>query len=64
MAKELGADKIFKVTSRDPLENAKAIEEIMGEMPDITIECSGAAPSIQTAIYVRTVHTYIILMNI
>ena len=41
MAKELGADKIFKVTSRDPLENAKAIEEIMGEMPDITIECSG-----------------------
>jgi len=64
MAKELGADKIFKVTSRDPLENAKAIEEIMGEMPDITIECSGAAPSIQTAIYATKSGGVVVLVGL
>ena len=51
-AKEMGADFPLKVTSRDPREMALIIEEEMGESPDVTIECSGATPSIQTAIYV------------
>ena len=53
-AKQLGADNPLKVMSKDPKEMAVKIEELMGEQPDITIECSGATPSIQTAIYVSS----------
>jgi len=51
MAKLMGADHTFKITSRDTIKTAEQIEETMGCKPDITIECSGAAPSLQTAIY-------------
>ena len=52
IAKQMGADFILKVTSKVPQESANQIEDLMGEQPDVTIECSGATPSIQTAIYV------------
>ncbi|OWF40804.1 sorbitol dehydrogenase-like [Mizuhopecten yessoensis] len=51
VAKTLGATYTLKVTSRDPQEVAKQVENIMGDKAEITIECSGATPSIQTAIY-------------
>ncbi|KAK7486799.1 hypothetical protein BaRGS_00021946 [Batillaria attramentaria] len=50
-AKTMGADGVIKVTSRDPKETAAQVEEVLGEKADITIECSGAPPSIRTAIY-------------
>ncbi|XP_069137225.1 sorbitol dehydrogenase-like isoform X2 [Argopecten irradians] len=50
-AKKLGATYTVKVTSRDPEEVARQVENIMGDMAEITIECSGATPCVQTAIY-------------
>ena len=52
MAKAVGADYTVLVKSRDSQEVARQIAEVMGQKPEITIECSGAPPSIQTAIYV------------
>ena len=52
MAKELGADYPLMVKG-SPENMRDLIEETMGQMPEITIECSGAPPSVQTAIYVR-----------
>ncbi|XP_059164914.1 sorbitol dehydrogenase-like [Physella acuta] len=49
-AKEIGADYVIKINSKDPLVAAQAIEETVGDKVDISIECSGAAQSIQTAI--------------
>lgn len=51
MAKKLGATHTLKVTSRDPREVAQQIHDLMGSAPEITIECSGAAPSVQTGVY-------------
>ncbi|XP_064620809.1 sorbitol dehydrogenase-like [Lineus longissimus] len=50
-AKKMGADHTILVKSRDAKALAKEVEDVMGEMPDITIECSGAESSIQLAIY-------------
>ena len=54
IGKKLGADQIVVVDSRDPRAVAAKVVEAMGCEPDITIECSGAESSIQTAIYVGT----------
>lgn len=51
-AKKLGADYTLLVKSRDGKETADQVEDLMGEKAEITIECSGVAQSIQTAIYV------------
>lgn len=51
-AKKMGADAVIKVTSRDPKDTAAQVEEALGQKSDVTIECSGAPPSIRTAIYV------------
>lgn len=51
MAKKIGADFTVKVTSKDAKEMAGKIEECFGEKPEISIECSGAPPSIKTAIF-------------
>jgi L-iditol 2-dehydrogenase len=56
MAKQLGADFVVKVTSKEPKEMAGQIEECFGEKPEITIECSGAPPSIKTAIFVSNIN--------
>lgn len=50
IAKELGADMIFKVTSRDGKVVAEQIKKEFGRV-DKTIECTGAESSIHTAIY-------------
>ena len=51
-AKELGADHTVKVTSRDSRAVAEQITKTLGCQADHTIECTGAQPSIATAIYV------------
>ncbi|KAK7116618.1 sorbitol dehydrogenase-like [Littorina saxatilis] len=50
-AKTMGASAVIKVSSKDPKVTAAQVEEVLGEPADITIECSGAPPSIRTAIY-------------
>lgn len=53
MAKELGADFHLTVKRGDgPQQLAKTVEDMLGTQPQITIECTGAESSIQTAIYV------------
>ena len=52
IAKEMGATYTVKVTTRDSRALAKQIVDTLGCNPDRTIECSGAEPSIATAIYV------------
>jgi len=64
MAKEIGADFTVKVTSRDGVKMAELIETTMGGKPDITIECSGAPPSIQTAIYATKSGGVVVLVGL
>lgn len=52
MAKEMGADAVIKVTSKDPKVVAEQVQNGLGGRADITLECSGAPPSIRTAIFV------------
>lgn len=59
MAKELGADFLVPVRKEDtPQELAKKVEEMLGCMPQITIECTGVQSSIQTAIYVSSIQSH------
>ncbi|XP_022104677.1 sorbitol dehydrogenase-like isoform X2 [Acanthaster planci] len=51
LAVKLGANHALKVDTRDGEEMARRVEEALGCKPDISIECSGAEPSIQTGIY-------------
>ena len=52
VAKAMGATHVVKVTTKDSRALAKQISDILGCQPDQSIECSGAEPSIATAIYV------------
>ena len=52
VAKAMGATHVVKVTTKDSRALAKQISDILGCKPDQSIECSGAEPSIATAIYV------------
>lgn len=52
VAKKMGADHVVRVTSKDPLDLAQAVEDAVGDKVDITMECSGAEASTQAAIYV------------
>lgn len=55
VAKELGADYVLKVDPSASVEDlAKQVQEKLGVMPDISIECSGAEASIKLAILVRS----------
>lgn len=54
MAASLGANETFKVESRDAKEVANSITTKFG-YADRTIECTGAEPSMQTAIYVSPI---------
>ena len=49
----MGADHTILVEKTSPEELAKKIREILGAPPDITLECSGAGPSITTGILVH-----------
>ncbi|CAL1539660.1 unnamed protein product [Lymnaea stagnalis] len=64
VAKEIGADFAIKVTSGDPQVVAQAIEEAVGDKVDITIECSGAAKSIQTAVYATKSGGVVVLVGL
>ena len=59
VAKQLGADYVVHVDTKDTKALAAKVEKILGCMPDITIECSGAESSIQTGIYVCTEHVQV-----
>ena len=53
VAKEMGATYTVKVTNRDSRALAKEVAAILDGQADCSIECSGAEPSVATAIYVR-----------
>uniref|UniRef100_A0A2C9K2D6 Sorbitol dehydrogenase n=1 Tax=Biomphalaria glabrata TaxID=6526 RepID=A0A2C9K2D6_BIOGL len=63
-AKEIGADFVVRVANSDPSKVAEEIETVMGTKPDITIECSGAAKSIQTAIYATKSGGVVVLVGL
>nr|XP_039252292.1 sorbitol dehydrogenase-like [Styela clava] len=51
-AKELGANFTYQIKlDEKPQDVAKKIEEMLGGMPDRTIECTGAESAVQTGIY-------------
>ncbi|XP_053221167.1 sorbitol dehydrogenase isoform X1 [Podarcis raffonei] len=50
-AKEIGADFAVQIKSQSPEEVAHLVEQALGCMPDITVECTGAQAAIQTGIY-------------
>ena len=51
-AQKMGADHTVLVDKTPPEELARRIHETLGCEPDVTLECSGAGPSICTGIYV------------
>lgn len=53
LAKSLGADFTIRVSSEKPEQLATNISEILGDHPDVTIECSGTNFGFSTGIYVR-----------
>ena len=64
MAAKLGADQTILVDTRDVQEMVKRIHTALGEEPDITIECTGAPPAVQTGIFVSFHLTYKIFVVI
>lgn len=51
LAKSLGADHTFLIEkNRSEKENVQLVHEIMGQMPDITIDCHGAEATTRMAI--------------
>ncbi|MPC44588.1 Sorbitol dehydrogenase [Portunus trituberculatus] len=52
VAKSMGADHTVLVKGGDPEALAGEIKQLMGDMPDVTIECSGAESSIHLGIVV------------
>ncbi|XP_047496336.1 sorbitol dehydrogenase-like [Penaeus chinensis] len=50
-ARKMGANYTMLAGSADPQKEAKRIEELMGCMPEVTLECTGVEIAFQTAIY-------------
>ena len=50
----MGADHVIKVTTTDPKELANQIEVMMGDQPDVSIECSAVDFSFRSAIHVTS----------
>ncbi|XP_007231524.2 sorbitol dehydrogenase isoform X1 [Astyanax mexicanus] len=64
-AKELGADFLLPVKREDTAqEMAKRVEGILGGMPHISIECTGAESCIQTAIYATRSGGVVVLVGL
>lgn len=58
MAKTLGADYVHKIEKGETSQQtAKIVEDLLGDMPERTIECTGAESAIQTGIYVSNTPT-------
>ncbi|CAH1252770.1 SORD [Branchiostoma lanceolatum] len=51
VAKQMGAHCPVLVKSRDGREVAEQVVQALGCNPDVTVECSGAEPSVQTGIF-------------
>jgi len=65
MAKSLGADLTLQVSKKDPKVLAEEVAALFGgRRPDKTIECSGAEPSIQLAIYATKSGGTIVLVGL
>ena len=64
IGKKMGADQIVVVDSRDARDVAAKIVDVMGAEPNITIECSGAESSIQSAIYVSRLVTSLVVLSL
>jgi len=65
VAKSLGADYTFQVSKKDARSLAEEIATLFGgKRPDKTIECSGAEPSIQLAIYATRSGGTIVLVGL
>lgn len=61
-ASKMGADFTMLVGGADPQKEAKRIEEVMGCMPEVTLECTGVEVAFQTAIYVSSRPKYISIL--
>ena len=60
MAKQVGADFPLVVTREDSAQEvAQRVAGMLGNQPHVTIECTGAESSIQTAIYVHKPYIHI-----
>ncbi|KAK7913291.1 hypothetical protein WMY93_013502 [Mugilogobius chulae] len=65
MAKEIGADFVVAVTKEDsPQSLAKNVAELLGAPPKMTIECTGAESSVQTAIYATQSGGVVVLVGL
>ncbi|GAB6029065.1 hypothetical protein CHUAL_004850 [Chamberlinius hualienensis] len=51
VAKKLGAEHILLADSRDAQAMAKKVENLLGGLADVTIDCSGVETAIRTAIF-------------
>ncbi|KAK6039267.1 oxidoreductase, zinc-binding dehydrogenase family protein [Cooperia oncophora] len=50
LAKKLGAEHAIYVEGKSPAQVRQAIVEALGSEPDVTLECTGEQPSIESAI--------------
>jgi len=64
VAKSLGADFTYQVSKKDVRTLAEEVATLFGQKPDKTIECSGAEPSIQLAIYATKSGGTIVLVGL
>lgn len=62
-AKKVGANHIL-VADSDPQKTAKQVEETLGSMPNVSIECSGAESSIQTTFYATLSGGVVVLVGL
>ncbi|XP_067656825.1 sorbitol dehydrogenase-like [Haliotis asinina] len=54
VAKKVGATHTLNVRGLSPTEAAAAIEEVLGEPADVSMECTGVPSCVSTAIYATT----------
>ncbi|XP_071090101.1 sorbitol dehydrogenase-like [Haliotis cracherodii] len=54
IAKKVGASHTLNVKGMSPQEAAAAIEGILGELVDVTLECTGVTSCVSTGIYATT----------